>query len=88
MSGWESSTTEMPWSSVTTTMPGSVLRGASECRSSTRRPAWLRATATFGWKRDTGDQVRHNTCGVFTKPVSRVKDLFGNIHFNVFKGVF
>lgn len=59
VSGWESSTTEMPWSSVITTTPGSAPRGASGCRSSTPRPAWLRATATSGWKRDTGGQVRH-----------------------------
>lgn len=64
VSGWESSTTETPWSNAITTMPGCVLRGASECRSSTLRPAWLRATATFGWKRDTGDQVGHTTCNL------------------------
>lgn len=57
--GWESSTTEMPWSNVITIMPGCVLRGASACRSSTLRLVWLRATATFGWRRDIEDQVRH-----------------------------
>lgn len=59
ITGWESSTTETPWNSVTTTMLGSVRRGVSECHFLTLRPAWLRATAIFGWKRDTGVLVRH-----------------------------
>lgn len=56
--GWGSSTTETPWSSVITTMLDSVPREASGCLFSTLRLVWLRATVTFGWRRDTGAQVR------------------------------
>lgn len=56
--GWGSSTTETPWSSVTTTTLACVPRGASGCRFWTLRPVSLRATATFGWRSDTGAQVR------------------------------
>lgn len=63
-SDWESSTTEMPWSSVTTTTPGCALRGAFGCRSWTLRPAWLRATATSGWRRDTGALVIIQICSL------------------------
>lgn len=52
-----SSITRMPWSSATTTTPGCAPRGASGCHSWTRRLAWLRATATSGWRNGTGGQV-------------------------------
>ena len=57
--GWESSTIEMPWSNAITTTPGCAQRGACACPSWTLRRAWRRATATSGWRSDTGAQVRN-----------------------------
>lgn len=59
ISGWESSTTEMPWSSVTATTLVYVPSAASSCRSWTPRLVSPSPTVTSGWRRDTAVQV-HN----------------------------
>ncbi len=63
--GLESSTIKMLWSSVTVITPGCVPRGASSCPSWTPRLESLKATATFGWRRDTGVQVQHQPNALF-----------------------
>jgi len=55
----ENSTTKMLWSSVIVITPVCVPRGASSCPSWTPKLESLKATATFGWRRDTGAQVWH-----------------------------
>lgn len=57
ISGWESSITEMQWSSVIATTLVCVLSAASSCLSWTLRLVWRSPTVTSGWRRDTEVQV-------------------------------